>query len=459
VIFNHHSLIAVTIGLGLCLALSMPARAQSVDDILTSGLLPADPHSAPVELNLGYGMNSALRVASEETLMNDHEFGFCFAKSEGKSDGKLGASIQAVSQTGGGQMGISLHCDDGGKLPVVAQMHTHPSFSVGIPSTEDFGGIDPKQMAFIVAHPVDGETTAILMTRAARDLHTLDNPMDVASAAAVMRVMVLEFLEGAEPANASRSSNFANLYLSAICGKLDVACYHRDTWASKFNKVDGIDGFINTKYDAAARRRGFVRVQLLLDWLGGKDFQLPNLAKPLTIDSMKQAMTQLDLLQPQWKGAVMFTSPHVIMNVQFPATSSDNFVGLAIPPDTTGKIVEKGGTALRTFSATEDASDPDAAISGCIRLGENVTIDGARYDDALFGDISSGNFQHHCFSLKAGSALQLTADETVADGYMTTTLSNGGGGSAIKTALADFCPPPSREKIVFCNRKPSFTVP
>src|ERR1019366_8002054 len=98
----------------------------------------------------------------------------------------------------------------------------------------------------------------------------------------------------------------------------------------------------------------------------GKDFQLPNLAKPLAIDSMKQAMTQLDLLQPQWEGAVMFTSPHVIMNVQFPAPSSDNFVGLAIPPDTTGKIVEKGGTALRTFSATEDASDPDAAISGCI---------------------------------------------------------------------------------------------
>jgi hypothetical protein len=38
-------------------------------------------------------------------------------------------------------------------------------------------------------------------------------------------------------------------------------------------------------------------------------------------------------------------------------------------------------------------------------------------------------------------------------------MSNGGEGSAIKTALADFCPPPSREKIVFCNKKPSFTVP
>jgi hypothetical protein len=459
VILNQHSLIAVTIGLGLALPWSAPARAQTVDDILTSGILPADVRSAPVELNLGYGMNSALRVASEETLMDDHEFGFCFAKNEDKSDAKLGASIQAESQSWGGSMGISLHCDDEGKLPAIAEMHTHPSFSVGIPSTEDFGGIDPKQLAFVVAHPVDGETTAILMTRAARDQHTLDDPKSVASAAAVMRVMVLEFLEGAEPQSASRSANFANLYLAAICGKLDLACYHRDTWASKFTKIDGFDGFINTSYDAAARRRGFVRVQFLLDWLGGKDFQMPNLTKPLAIDSMKQAMGQLDLLQPQWQGAVMFTSPHVIMNVQFPADASDNFVGLAIPPDSTGKIVEKGGTALRTFSATEDASDPDAAISGCIRLGENVTIDGARYDDALFGDISSGQFQHHCFSLRAGSALQLTADETVADGYMTTVMSNGGEGSAIKTALADFCPPPSREKIVFCNKKPSFTVP
>ena len=356
-------------------------------------------------------------------------------------------------------MGISLRCENESGVPALAEMHTHPSFSIGIPSTEDFGGIDPKQLAFVVAHPVDGETTAILMTRAARDQHTLDNPKDVASAAAVMRVMVLEFLEGAEPANAGRSSNFANLYLSAICGKLELACYHRDTWASKFAKIDGIDGYINTRYDGTARRRGFVRVQLLFDWLGGKDFQLPNLFMPLAIDSMKNAMTQLDLLQPQWKGAVMFTSPHVIMNVQFPATASDNFVGLAIPPDTTGKIVEKGGTALRTFIATADASDPDAAISGCIRLGENVTIDGARYDDALFGDISSGNFQHHCFSLKAGYPLQLTANETVADGYMTTSMINGGEGSAIKTALSDFCPPPSREKIVFCNKKPSFTVP
>ena len=406
-------------------------------------------------------MTSALRVAAAETLMDDHEFGFCFARSDAKSDGKLGASIQAESQSNGGQMGISLHCDDAGKLPVVAEMHTHPSFSVGIPSTQDFGGIDPNQMAFIVSHPVDGETTAILMTRAARDGHTLDDPKSVASAAAVMRVMVLEFLEGAEPANAGRNAKFANLYLSAICGKLELACYHRDTWATKFVKVDGIDGFINTSYDAAARRRGFVRVQFLLDWLGGKDFALPNMAKPVAFDSMTQVMSQIDLLQPQWQGAVMFTSPHVIMNVQFPANASDNFVGLAIPPVSSDvKFVEKGGTALRTFSATEDASDPEAAISGCIRLGENVTIDGARYDDALFGDISSGQFQHHCFSLKAGSALELTADETVADGYMTTTLlKNGSDGAVIKTALTDFCPPPSREKIVFCNRKPSFTVP
>ena len=196
-IFNQHSLVAAAVGLGLCLSLSAPARAQTVDDILTSGLLPADPHSAPVELNLGYGMNSALRVASEETLMDDHEFGFCFAMNEGKSDGKLGASIQAVSQTSGGVMAISLHCDDAAKLPAVAEMHTHPSFSVGIPSTEDFGGIDPKQLAFIVAHPVDGETTAILMTRAARFLYSLDDPKSVASAArGDAQLMVLEFLKG-----------------------------------------------------------------------------------------------------------------------------------------------------------------------------------------------------------------------------------------------------------------------
>jgi hypothetical protein len=357
-------------------------------------------------------------------------------------------------------MGISLHCDNPGKLPAVAEMHTHPSFSVGIPSTSDFGGIDPHQLAFIVAKPVDGETTAILMTRAARDQHVLDNPKDVASAAAVLRVMVLEFLQGAEPQSAMRSANFANLYLSALCGKLELACYYRSTWAAKFAKVDGIDGFINTTYDAAARRRGFVRVQLLLDWLGGKDFVLPAAGQTLGVDSMREAMSRIDLLQPQWQGAVMYTSPHVIMNVAFPSTASDNFVGLAIPLDSsTGRIEQKTGIALRTFSATADASDPNAAISGCIRLGENVMIQGGRYDDALFGDIASGSFQHHCFSLKAGSALQLTASETVADGYMTTVL-NGGEGSVIKTALADFCPPANgREKIIFCNRKPSFTVP
>jgi hypothetical protein len=460
VILHHNSLIAAIIGLVLCLPWSAPSKAQALDDILTAGVMPADAHSAPGEISMGYGITSALRVAAAQTLMNDREFGFCFAKSDAKTDVKLGPSLQAQSQFSGGQMGISLHCDNPNKLPTVAQMHTHPSFSIGIPSTSDFSGIDPAELAFIVAKPVDGETTAILMTRAARDQNLFSNPKDVASAAAVLRVMVLEFMQGAEPQSATRSVNFAHLYLSTLCGKLELACYYRPTWAQKFSKVDGVDGFINTKYDAAARRRGFVRVQLLLDWLNGKTFELPEAGKPLAVDSMKEAMSWLDLLQRQWQGAVMYTSPHVIMNVQFPSTSSDNFVGLAIPLDgNTGKIEQKTGLAMRTFSATADAADPNAAISGCIRLGENVTINGGRYDDALFGDIASGDFQHHCFSLKAGSALQLSARETVADGYMTTVL-NGGEGSVIKTALADFCPPAdARQKIMFCNKKPSFTVP
>ena len=456
-ISRHNSLIAGIVGpiLGLCLSLGAPAQAQSLDDILTSGNLPADAHSAPPELLLGYGVNSAVRVASELTLMDDHEHGFCFAKSEGKSDQRLGNAILAISQTTGGQMGISLHCDDAGKLPALGQMHSHPSFSVGLPSVSDFANIDPRQTSFVVVHPVDGETTAILLTRAARDQKTLDNPAAIASASAVMRVMMLEFLQGAQPSADARSIAFSPIYLSAICGKLSLACYYRSDWTQKFAKVDGLDGMINTAYDAEARHRGFVRVQLLLDWLGGKEFHMPDEGQPLAVNSMKEALTQLDTLQARWQGAVMFTSPHVIMNVGFPVKASDNFVGLAIPRDTSTKVMERGGTQLRTFNATADASDPKAAISGCIRLGEQVTIAGNRYDDALFGDISSGSFQHHCFSLKAGSGLQLTANETVADGFMTTMVT---GGEVIKTALADFCPV-SADKIVFCNKKPSFIVP
>jgi len=455
--FNHNSLIAAVFGLGTCLCFPTSLRAQTLDDLLDSGNLPADARSAPSELALGDGMTSALRVASEETLIDDHEHGFCFAKSDAPGDGKLASGIMAFSQSAGGQMGISLHCDDAGNIHPVAEMHTHPSFSAGIPSTWDFSGLDPGQMAFLVVHPVDGEATAILITRASHDQRTLADLKDMASASAVMRVMVQEFLQGAQ--EPGKSASFETLYLGAICGRLAVACYYRDNWSFRFLKINDIDRQINAGYDANHRRKGFVRVQLLLDWLGGRDFHLPDVARPLTISSMKTAIAQLDQLGPQWQGAVMFTSPHVIMNVHFPASTSDNFVGLAIPPASDDKIIEEGGSALRTFSATEDASDSAAAISGCIRLGENVTIGGARYDDALFGDISSGNFQHHCFSLKAGSALQLTADETVADGYMTTTLVNGRDGAAVKTALADFCPPLSQEKIVFCTRKPSFSVP
>ena len=69
------SLIAVTVlGLGLSLALSAPVQAQSIDDILSSGNLAADVHAAPIEMNLGYGVNSALRVAAAQTLMDDKEF-------------------------------------------------------------------------------------------------------------------------------------------------------------------------------------------------------------------------------------------------------------------------------------------------------------------------------------------------------------------------------------------------
>jgi len=445
-------------GFGLCFSATESLNAQTVDALLVSGLLPADAKSAPAELNLGYGVNSALRVASELTLMDDQEHGFCFAKSSAKGDGKLGSDIMALSQSIGGQMGISLHCEDDGGIPALAEMHTHPSFSVGIPSTADFGGIDPTQMAFLVAHPIDGEATAILITRAARDEKTLGDYKSITSASAVLRVMVLEFLQGARPAQGEPvNGDFNRLYVGTVCSKLHLACYYRANWSSKFLKVDGIDDLIAANYNPVARRRGFVRVQLLLDWLGGKDFHLPDNDRPLMVNSMREAMTKLDQLGGRWQGAAIFTSPHVIMNVHFPTDAHDNFVGLAIPPDSDSKIMERGGSKLRTFSATEDVYDPDAAISGCIRLGQDVTIDGSRYDDALFGDISSGSFQHHCFSLRAGSALQLTATETVADGYMTTTVS-GGDGAAIKTALADFCPPPSRDKIVFCNMKPSFYV-
>lgn len=450
---------AALFGFGLCFASSEALGAQTVDALLVSGLPPADAESAPAELELGYGVNSALRVASELTLTDDHEHGFCFAKSGAKSDGKLGSDILALSQSNGGQMGISLHCEDDGGIPALAEMHTHPSFSVGIPSTADFGGIDPTQMAFLVAHPVDGEATAILITRAARDDKTLGDFKSITSASAVLRVMVLEFLQGAGPTpGESANGNFDQLYLGTVCSKLQLACYYRANWVSKFLKVRGIDDLIAANYSPIARHRGLVRVQLLLDWLGGENFHMPDNKRPLVVNSMQEAMTKLDQLRSEWQGAVIFTSPHVIINVHFPTIAHDNFVGLAIPPDSDSKIMEKGGSELRTFSATEDVYDPDAAISGCIRLGQDVTIEGSRYDDALFGDISLGSFQHHCFSLRAGPALQLTANETVADGFMTTILS-GGDGAMIRTALADFCPPPSRDKIVFCTRKPSFNVP
>ena len=43
-------------------------------------------------------------------------------------------------------------------------------------------------------------------------------------------------------------------------------------------------------------------------------------------------------------------------------------------------------------------------------------------------------------------------------GFETTTLVTDGRTSVSKTPLADFCPP-SRQAIVFCSRKPSFSVP
>ena len=145
-------------GLGLCLPWSAPSKAQALDDILTAGVIPADAHSAPAEINMGYGITSALRVAAAETLMNDREFGFCFAMSEAKTDVKLGPSLQAQSQFFGGQMGISLHCDNPGKLPTVASpmrfsgtplKHELPPPTVGQHTEEILRGVLKKSDAEI----------------------------------------------------------------------------------------------------------------------------------------------------------------------------------------------------------------------------------------------------------------------------------------------------------------------
>ncbi len=446
--FKRHTPLAVGL---VCLGLVLPGPlwAQSLDEMLVSGNLPDDARFAPGELTLGPTLSDALEEASAETLLDNREHGFCIAKA--------GADVDVFALARGNQMGIRLKC---GSNAAAGEMHTHPSFSAGIPSTEDFGSVDPSQAAFLVTHPSDGEATAVLLTRKARDLKPVISADTIASATAVIRVMVLEFMQGARPAQNSKQhdDDFADLYLSAVCQKLNLACYHRAASPGRFARVGQIDDVISAKFNPDEQRRGLVGVQFLLDWLGGKDIQLPDRASQSGVNAMSDALAALDTLGPRWWGAVIFTSPHIITNVRFPSDAGHDFIGLAIPPVSDEKIIDTGGKGLRTFSATEDARDPDAPISRCIRLGENVTIDGGRFNDALFGDISAGSFQHHCFSLRPGSALQLTANEEVSDGYMTTTLVTDGRTSVMKTLLADFCPP-SRQTIVFCSRKPSFSVP
>jgi hypothetical protein len=448
VLLKRHSPLAVgLLCLGYLLTFSFPGRAQSLDEMLTGSNLPEDARLAPGELTLGPILTNALGEASAETLLDNREHGFCIASG--------GADVQVFDLSRGNQMGIRLKC-----AAAAAEMHTHPSFSAGIPSTEDFGSLDPTQNAFLVSHPSDGEATAVLLTTKARTLKSVADPVAVTSATAVMRVMVLEFMQGARPAQNSKQhdDDFADLYLSAVCEKLNLSCYHRANTAGRFARVGQIDDVISAKFNPDEQRRGLAGVQFLLDWLGGKNFQLPARGQQNVVTSMSTALSALDAVNANWRGAVIFTSPHIITNVRFPTDAGHDFIGLAIPPNGDQKIIETGGKSLRTFSATQDAFDPDAPISRCIRLGEGVTIDGGRFNDALFGDISAGSFQHHCFSLRPGSELQLTASEVVSDGFMTTTLVTDGRTQVMKTPLADFCPP-SRQTIVFCSRKPSFSVP
>ena len=460
----------------LPLLLSLPALAQSLDEMLVSGKLPDDARFAPGELTLGPVLSGALEEVSAETLSDNREHGFCIAHADdGKAgDDKIDAGKTASDKTGtdinvfalarGEQTGMRLKCGHDASA-ASGEMHTHPSFSAGIPSAEEFGSIDPGQNAFLVAHPKDGEATAVLVTKKARDLKSITEPDTVTAATAVLRVMVLEFMQGARPAQSAKQhdDDFADLYLSAVCDKLNLSCYHRADTQGRFARVGQINDVIAAKFNPDEQRRGLVGVQFLLDWLGGQDFHLPDggpqdLSLQPGVTSMRAALDQLDAMgSAKWLGAVIFTSPHIITNVRFPTDTGHDFIGLAIPPSGQ-KIIEHGGQGLRTFSATEDAINPDAPISRCIRLGEDVTINGGRFSDALFGDISSGQFQHHCFSLRPGSALQLTASEVVSDGFMTTTLVTDGRTSISRTPLADFCPP-SRQPIVFCSRKPSFSVP
>ena len=459
------------------LMLSFPAVAQSLDEMLVSGKLPDDARFAPGELTLGPVLSGALEEVSAETLSDNREHGFCIAHADdGKAgDDKIDAGKTASDKTGtdinvfalarGEQTGMRLKCGHDASA-ASGEMHTHPSFSAGIPSAEDFGSIDPGQNAFLVAHPKDGEATAVLVTKKARDLKSIADTDTVTAATAVLRVMVLEFMQGARPAQSAKQhdDDFADLYLSAVCDKLNLSCYHRADTQGRFARVGQIDDVISAKFNPDEQRRGLIGVQFLLDWLGGQDFHLPDSgpqdhALQPGVNSMHAALDQLDAMgRAKWLGAVIFTSPHIITNVRFPTDTGHDFIGLAIPPSGGQKIIEHGGQGLRTFSATEDAINPDAPISRCIRLGEDVTINGGRFSDALFGDISAGQFQHHCFSLRPGSALQLTASEVVSDGFMTTTLVTDGRTSISRTPLADFCPP-SRQPIVFCSRKPSFSVP
>ena len=215
--------------------------------------------------------------------------------------------------------------------------------------------------------------------------------------------MVLEFMQGARPAKTASS-------MTTICRPLSqrgvpetepVLLSPRRLPPGRFARVGQIDDVIAAKFTPDEQRRGLVGVQFLLDWLGGKDFHLPDRTLQPGVTAMSSALAALDAMgSPNGWGAVIFTSPHIITNVRFPTDAGPDFIGLAIPPVSDLKIIETGGRALRTFSATEDAFDPEAPISRCIRLGENVTINGGRFNDALFGDISQGSFQHHCFSLR-----------------------------------------------------------
>jgi len=452
------------------------AQAQTLDQYVSSGGLPASAESAPERLTLGSQLESDMQAVGQLTLKDNLEHGLCINRAgaeeqagelhkqlaaliglydHGGSEAEIKAAraradalselLQkpaALSSTPvqGEEDQIRLDC----KSPfLLLDLHTHPNGGAAMPSSADFvvGTGKFGEYGFLVWTPSQNGGALVLGTGESRTANLgeiwMSDHFHVATAMATAYVALPEL------SHAQAEHVWEDIILITVCDSYRLACYKRFAGSGEYVKLtpDFVQSDIDRTMAPDLQRHASFMVRLMEHWeksIGTADVNQ-------TTGFSDAILSVRDLIAAA--KTAHFWKEGELASVRRTLDYRNASILMFTPSRNTMPMWESlaESTAGKTFATIGFGyGAPGDTLDSCVRFGTLVTPDGPKTsesgDDWVI-DVTAGEYTGACWSWKTGARVDFHI--SIANGMLTTTIPSAPWSQTVP--LASLCTRESKQ--------------